>query len=780
MKVALVLAPGWSREKPPISLAFLSASLRQGGHQAYCFDLNNELYLGCKQNYKNKWQPENDVCWTDPYFISSFIKEHRKLIARHVEFILDTQAKIIGFSTYYPNQQMSLEMAKLLKEKDRHRIIIFGGPQCMRQVGGSSIIKEEYVDAVAVNEGEQTILDLARIVENKGCLEYCPGILFKREGSIVDCADRPPIEDINFLPFPDFSDYQLKNYLYPQQLPILSSRGCIRNCLFCTAKIPWQKYRSMSGKRIFKEIKYQLEKHNGVNFFHFYDCLVNGNIKALEELCKLVIDEKNNGSMDDLQWWGYGIIRPQMSQGLLKEMKLAGCQSITYGIESGSQKVVNLMGKKYDMKIASEVIKNTHNAGIKVTTIFMFGFPGEKEEDFNDSLRFVENNKNYIDEAIPAEAFCVIERHAPLYKQAKEAGLYLNPHPFFWETRDGENKYPQRFKRFEDFCQKVKSLNVRLIGSFDKNRRHKEEFLKEYEDYRNSIDLNICLGLIRKESCNRVKFRWEIHKECHFNCHYCDDLKKLTSSTETLYLSPEEWETIWRMVYNLYGEVEIDITGGEPAMYPGFFELAEKVNHFHILNIYTGLSKDFEKYAAKLNPKRSSLFLNLHGQYLDLNSFLDKARALKEKGFPLTVYYLAYPSQVKDIPDINSQFKQANLELKISGYWGQYKGHSYPESYTREEQDILRPYLGDMRRICYNLQGEIPKGKFCNAGYKRALILRNGDVIRCAYAPEEKLGNIQNTNFRLFDYPLACNKEFCPYNEFDNVIDDRFQKNEFN
>jgi len=134
---------------------------------------------------------------------------------------------------------MSLEIAKLIKERDRQRIIVFGGPQCMRQVGGRSIIKEKYVDAIAVNEGDHTIVELSDIVEDKGCLDYCPGILFKRDGTLVDCGDRTPIEDLDSLPFTDFSDFTPQRYLYPEQLPILSSRGCVWNCQFCTGKIPY-------------------------------------------------------------------------------------------------------------------------------------------------------------------------------------------------------------------------------------------------------------------------------------------------------------------------------------------------------------------------------------------------------------------------------------------------------------------------------------------------------------------------------------------------------------
>lgn len=766
MNITLVMAPNWSRVRPPISLALLAANLRKYNHKVYVLDLNNQLYLKCKEEYREKWEKEEDIYWVDKNFVDKFFLDNKELIDGYVDQILEQGSKVIGFSVYFTNQLVSLEIARLIKEKDKDRIIVFGGPQCMRQVGGADIIKNSYVDAIVVNEGDQTITEIARIIDEKGYFEFCPGVLFKKDGELFDCGDREPISDIDSLPFADFSDFNLQEYERPHELPILSSRGCVWSCLFCTARFPWQKYRSQGAERTLEEIKYQLVKYPQVKQFTFHDCLVNGDIANLDRLCQLIIDEKGKNNLRDFIWWAQGIIRPEMSIELLRKMKSSGCDWMTYGIESGSEKVTSLMGKKYSPDISSEVVKNTHEAGIYLTAIFMFGFPGETKEDFDCTLKFLERNRDYFDGVIPADGLCVIERHSLLYKNAERFGLYLNPHPFFWQNRDGDNNYLERFRRFEEFCGKAEELKINLSGSFDKNRKHKTEIIKEYEDYSKSISLNICGGLIEKENVDKINFIWELHRECMFDCTYCKDKQ---AGVSPVYLGLEKWGSVWKDIYDDYGSAQITIKGGEPYLYPGFFELSKKITAWHSLKIHTNLPREFLVEKLDIEPGKVVFCLNFHSRYMDQEEFLGKAGLLKKMGYHAEIHCLAHPIQVEQIPEIDKNFKERGFNLRVNGFWGEYENRNYPGQYTQRELEVLMPYLGDAYRISYNLKGESPKGKLCNSGYRRCMIGVDGAVTRCKSSPENKLGNILDGNLKLFDGPLSCDKEFCPYNEFDCV-----------
>ncbi|MCX5713496.1 MAG: radical SAM protein [Candidatus Omnitrophica bacterium] len=770
MKVALILAPDWSRTKPPLSLALLSAALRERKHTVHCLDLNNQLYHRCQEEYKDKWEQKNDFYWKDICFVNRFIKDHRRILDDYIDYIFDNGIYLIGFSLYFPNQLMSLEIARLIKERDKNRITVFGGPQALPYIGGLEILRNESVDAIVVYEGERTIVELSEIVEAKGTLDVCPGVIFKKCGEIIDSGEREAIGNLDLLPFADFSDFFPYPYEHSDELPILSSRGCINSCLFCTGRLPWQRYRSQSGSRTFEEIRHQVERYPQIKFFSFHDCTVNGNLQELEHFFDLMIEEKRQGRMKDVRWWCQGVIRPAMNAAFLWKMREAGCWQINYGIESGSQKVVSRMGKNFGIETADEVVRNTHQAGISVSATFMFGFPGEEEGDFKQTIEFLERNKDSIDELIPSDGFCTIERPSPLYKHAQEYGLYSNPHPFYWETRDGKNTYPERFRRFDAFIRKSREAGIKLSGSYEKNLENRAAILKEYTDYTCAVPLNICADLIEKSEDNTIQFFWQIDKECNFNCLYCKTRDKESQPSSHSCGGQNDLKFTWRRIYERYGLSEITIMGGEPALYPHFFEIAEHISKYHTLIIHTNLSLGFTDFCT-LNERRVSFKIGVHPNQHNEMDILDKAVILQKKGFAAILYCLAYPPHLNFITALNKQCLERGLTLRISAFWGRYQEKLYPQDYTDDEIEMLKPYLGDRYHICYNLNGESPKGKLCNAGYKRVFINPRGEVFRCRYDMDQKMGDItQDVRFML-DKPLVCSKEFCPYNEFDTVVE---------
>ena len=483
MRIALVLCPAWSREMPHLAMAMLSASLRRDGHQVFTFDLNNDFYHNCTGEYKRKWRKQEDSFWIDSYSVSKFILENEQVISQAVKQILTSNAQMIGFSVYYPTELMSLDLSRRIKELDKERIIVFGGTQCLREFKGEIFIKEEVVDAVVVGEGESTLAELAGMVDRDKKIDFCEGILFKKNEEIIDCGNRVPIMDLNSLPFSDFTDFPLSQYEFPRALPLLSSRGCIQRCVFCTVGIFWNRYCCMSGERIFREIEQQLKVFKSVEEFHFYDPLLNGNIEELSGFCDLVIENTKAGNLPSIKWRGEAIIRPEMTLEILKKMRKAGCYDLSYGIESGSQRVLDKMRKHFKIADAQRIISQTHEVGIKVTLNFMFGFPTETKEDFEKTLDFISRNSKYIDEVLPSDSFCSIDRNTYLYNHPEEFDILPQPHSEFWETTDGKNTYTERLRHFEAFCELASSLKIDIGTGYDKIKLNKEQYLKSYLAY---------------------------------------------------------------------------------------------------------------------------------------------------------------------------------------------------------------------------------------------------------------------------------------------------------
>jgi len=493
MKIVLVLSPSWGIETPHLGIALLVAVLKRQNYQVEVCDLNIQVHNKCKE--KGLWKSEEDVHWEDEQSILQFIKENDAYLDSFVEGVLSKDAQVVGFSVYNTTKRLSLELAKRIKEKDQDKIVIFGGQQCFPKESAEGLIKNRGVDAIVIGEGDEVLPELLGKIEKLKRIDFCPGIIYKENGEIIDCGMRPPISNLDSLPFPDFSEFSLQSYDNPHQLPILSSRGCPYQCVFCSTKLFWARYRCMSGERVFREVEYQLGRYKDANFFTFNDHVVNGNTQALSKFCDLVLETKskkgqNGFNWDKLRWRGAAVIRNEMDAEFIKKMKTSGCIELEYGVESASPKIRRAMRKPpYDIKIIERVIRDTHNAGIGARVNFMFGFPGETEEDFEETLNFLKRNREFFVQVHPSETFCCIDPGTYLFIHPEEFGVTNQHHSLYWSSVDGKNIYPERLKRHQIFCELANSLNIPLSPGGHKIILHKDHFLEEYNRYKVSREM---------------------------------------------------------------------------------------------------------------------------------------------------------------------------------------------------------------------------------------------------------------------------------------------------
>ncbi len=502
MKIALIQCPGWGRDCPPYTVALLSAWLRRQGHKVFGFDLNNALYCSGPDKYKKMWDDKDLYSfWNNESLISQFIRDNERMIKFQVNSILETQAKIVGFTVHFSSLLVSLEVAKRIKNLDKDRIIILGGPDCYRELRGQEIIKKDAVDMVVVGEGDMVLLELAEMIEKNKNVDFCPGTLIKKDGQVIDCGEREVLKDLDLVPFADYSDFRRDilsgYYRQPERLEIFDSRGCITRCHFCSEWQFWKIYRTMSGERMFEEIAYQVRRFPGVDYFYFIGSLLNGNAKALSRLCDLLI--RNDLK---IRWAGQAIIRPEMTKELLEKMAKAGCEWLGYGIESASQKVVDSMNKHFLISDAERVLKDSHQAGINIQANFMFGIPTETEDDFKETLEFLKRNRENIDSVLASQSFCVIDKGTYLHNHAQELGIKNADHHLYWETNG--NNYAVRFGRYEEFCKLALSLGLPETSGVLRTKPDKWVLLGDYylfkEDYSQAME---CFKKsLELESCN--------------------------------------------------------------------------------------------------------------------------------------------------------------------------------------------------------------------------------------------------------------------------------------
>jgi radical SAM superfamily enzyme YgiQ (UPF0313 family) len=445
MKVCLVRCPCINLPyPPPIGLAYISAFLKSAGHEVSIFDLNVEVFHAIDEEKKKKYschEITDLLRLADDIFL-----DYGSLIDSYVDKILEKQPRIVGFSVWDTNVVFTLKLARKIKNADKSIIIVLGGPECFPKWSGESLSREDCVDVVIYGEGEAAMRELADYVDLTGRVGLHKGMIINKGFHTFNGGQREPLMNLDDMPFPDFSGFSLDKYM-GQGLPILFNRGCPRKCTYCSVPGTTPQYRWRSAVSIFEEIRHQLSLHPGIRRpFLSSSPALNSNLRELSKLCDLIID-----SGIKVEWSGFAIIDKNMDLGLLNKMKKAGCGCLNFGLESGSQKIVDKMAKYYKLEDAEKNIRDAYSVGIETVVNFIIGFPGEEEDDFQQTLDFISRSRHYISSIGSAEV-CWIGMYSRCYDHPEEFGVTIHAPGHDWSSQDNNHQIRQeRKKKFKAF-----------------------------------------------------------------------------------------------------------------------------------------------------------------------------------------------------------------------------------------------------------------------------------------------------------------------------------------
>jgi hypothetical protein len=379
-KMVLVLCPEWAPMFPPFNLARLSGVAKSAGYETHIMDLNVRAY----NEYRNDWEPNNKIPfrlwdpsaswhWLGDTYMQDIHPVLEPLLSKAVDEIVAMKPDLVGFSIYYISEEPTKWVCQELKKRL---------PGVKIAVGGSNVQKSwftihPYYDYVVNGEGEEMILKILDEVEN-GVTHAEPQYLAQPEGQRIS---------INDLPMPDYESIDFSQYEIPNGVNTEISRGCTAKCTFCEETHFW-KYRQRQAVDLITEVEW-LYYNKGTDIFWFIDSLVNGNLKELRAFCKAVAAK---GLV--INWTGYSRCDGRMDLEYFKDLKAGGCIMLNYGIESGSQKVLDDMAKGVTIAEMEQNLIDGKKVGIFAATNWIVGFPTEDLQDFADSITFLWRNRN--------------------------------------------------------------------------------------------------------------------------------------------------------------------------------------------------------------------------------------------------------------------------------------------------------------------------------------------------------------------------------------------------
>jgi hypothetical protein len=495
-KILLVLLPFWDPLIPPAGISCLKSFLLDKGYNVKTVDANvNDSLKGIYHDYFNVLKSHVPEDKYGNFFkighdvLRNHLMAHLKLTDENREYYLilvkelihkifyvqvgdDLVSQLINIAHHFYSRLETYFISLLEKEKpDVLGISVYSDtlpaslfafklakaifPQMKTVMGGGVFASDlavgspnfqtfleetPYIDHIIVGEGEILFFKLLQ-----GEFNPSQRVLF------LESINKKSL-DINSVKIPDFSDFELHHYPY---LMAYTSRSCPFQCRFCTEFIYWGSYRKKSAPQVARELN-QLYQTYGIQLFLMSDSLLNPVLKELAlELLKTDIR---------IYWDGY--VRADRQLEDLENTLLfrqAGFYRARLGIESGSREVLQLMNKKITLEQIKATISSLAYAGIKTTTYWVIGYPGETETHFRETLDLLTEVADDIYEAdcSPFWYYPTAQVHTdkwgsrviPLYSEASSQLLITKT--WIVDCEPQRNEIYQRMWRFVNHCSKL-------------------------------------------------------------------------------------------------------------------------------------------------------------------------------------------------------------------------------------------------------------------------------------------------------------------------------------
>ncbi len=389
MRVLFVLPPSKFALKEaagitalPLGLAYLASVLEREGHKVKVLD-----------------------CPTLEYDLKDLERE-----------IKGFRPQVMGITSTTSTIYDAYKVARLTKEINPKAVVVIGGPH-VSFTAEQTLRECPFIDVVVRGEGETTTEELITCLEEGQPLEEVRGISFRKDEKVVETENRPFIENLDELPFPAYHLLPMDRYKVGRHhfANIITSRGCPFSCIFCSSsQLCGKRWRARSPENVIEELKVLKYEYN-ISEVEFLDDTFTLNSPRAEKICDLMMRENLN-----LSWSASSRVNT-LTQRLANKMRKAGCHTIYLGIESGSQKILDLIQKGTNLVQAERAVEILKGAKINVLGSFIIGIPGETIKSIKKTIKFAKKlNLNFAQFSI-----CTPYPGTKLFDIAREKGFLL-------------------------------------------------------------------------------------------------------------------------------------------------------------------------------------------------------------------------------------------------------------------------------------------------------------------------------------------------------------------
>lgn len=454
----ILTVPRVAALRPSAAPAIIKGIIKSKGLDSQALDINLDFHDTFRNRYSDHlYNTIDDYFFNHQKELTIEQKDaYNEWMYEWAKRIKELNPKYVFISVFtWQAQRFTRDFLTIWKTRSNIPVII-GGQGLTKEENGSYSNKPEFAHELhdkklirywIRGEAETTI---PAIIDGK----------FNTPGINTDTM--APRSDVNEHNFMDFSDYDIKKYHsgYEQGvLPTETSRGCVRNCVFCDIPTWHGKYRFKKGQRLSDELIHYYEQYQVKDFF-FHDALCNGSVKDFKIFNQNLIDYYNEHELSNrhFKYSSHFIVRSEkaMPEENFELMGRAGAESMVVGVESGSDKVKVDMRKGFTNADLDYNIKMFSKYGINIYILLIVGFPTETRQDFNDTLDLLKRYQPYVADGtvigVNLGTTLTIEEGAPIWNEYEKLDIVgvgnHRPHGPDWKcTSNPELTYKERILR---------------------------------------------------------------------------------------------------------------------------------------------------------------------------------------------------------------------------------------------------------------------------------------------------------------------------------------------
>jgi len=350
MRVLLLSTPHPLEESPlpPLSLSYLASVLIREGIEVKILD----------------------------FLVAQY---HPRKLRRELD---EYRPQLVGATCVTLNYPIARRMLKVCKTFDPHIFTVIGGPHVTFALE-ETLLRSPWIDAIVIGEGERTLVELARAVEEGKDIHHVPGIAFVDGGMVVKTRPQARIEDLDQLPLPVRELLPMARYrALGTPCTVITSRGCPYSCIFCSGhRMFGPKVRFRSPGLVVDEIE-KLQRNFGLVKINIIDDTFTLNHRHTRAVCEEMLRRNLK-----IKWSVFARV-DRISENLAQLMNRAGCEWLLFGAESADEEILNTIKKGITPEEVRRGVKIASEAGINVFNSFILGLPGESWDTALKSLAF--------------------------------------------------------------------------------------------------------------------------------------------------------------------------------------------------------------------------------------------------------------------------------------------------------------------------------------------------------------------------------------------------------